>query len=95
MARSFQRFTSGVSRIELERSSKRLKILDDIIDSEEANHQWNASAITHIDGRDVIDYLTDFANLNSVGGIEPNADWNQLSSSASFLCLIPKLIFPK
>ncbi|KAE9981003.1 hypothetical protein EG328_011904 [Venturia inaequalis] len=54
---------------------------DDIIDSEEANHKWNASAITHIDGRDVIDYLTDFANLNSVGGIEPHADWNQLMNT--------------
>ena len=34
-----------------------------------------------INGQDVTDYLTQFAALNAIGGLEPNADWNQLMSS--------------
>ncbi|KAF4541939.1 Peptidase S41 family protein [Lasiodiplodia theobromae] len=39
------------------------------------------SAIATINGRDVIEVLTEFAALNSQGTLEPHADWNQLFSS--------------
>ncbi|OJD30401.1 peptidase s41 family protein [Diplodia corticola] len=38
-------------------------------------------AIATINGRDVIEVLTEFAALNSQGTLEPNADWNQLFSN--------------
>ncbi|KKY20342.1 putative peptidase s41 family protein [Diplodia seriata] len=37
-------------------------------------------AISTINGRDVIEVLTEFAALNSQGTLEPHADWNQLFS---------------
>ena len=39
------------------------------------------SAIKSINGQDVTDYLSQFAAANSVGNLEPNADWNDLMSS--------------
>lgn len=39
------------------------------------------SAVATIDGVDVVQYLTEFAALNSVGMLEPHADWNQLMAS--------------
>lgn len=39
------------------------------------------SAISKINGQDVIDYLSQFAAVNAIGGLEPHADWNQLMSS--------------
>jgi len=40
-----------------------------------------ASAVTHINGVDVVEYLTGYAKANSMGGLEPHADWNQLMES--------------
>ena len=37
--------------------------------------------ITHINGQDVTQYLTQFAAINSVGLLEPHAEWNQLMLS--------------
>ncbi len=46
---------------------------------------WNdgdgASPIAEINGVDVIDYLTRFAERNSVGYLEPHADWNSIMDS--------------
>lgn len=42
---------------------------------------WESSAIAKINGEDAIKYLSQFAALNSVGNLEPHADWNQLMSS--------------
>ncbi|KAK9785210.1 putative Tail specific protease domain-containing protein [Seiridium cardinale] len=39
------------------------------------------SPVTQINGVDTIEYLTRFAALNSVGMLEPHADWNQLMYS--------------
>ncbi|RDW66343.1 hypothetical protein BP6252_09978 [Coleophoma cylindrospora] len=42
---------------------------------------YQPSPVTTINGVDVITYLTDFAAKNSVGTLEPHADWNQLMLS--------------
>ncbi|KAE8441124.1 hypothetical protein EG329_005836 [Mollisiaceae sp. DMI_Dod_QoI] len=48
------------------------------------NHgQFTPSAITTINGEDVITYLERFAAQNSIGGLEPHTDWNQLFFSAA------------
>ncbi|WYZ35391.1 hypothetical protein EsH8_X_000038 [Colletotrichum jinshuiense] len=39
------------------------------------------SAVSHINGRPAVDYLTEFAALQSVGMLEPHADWNELMDS--------------
>jgi hypothetical protein len=39
---------------------------------------WTASPVATINGQDVIEYLTQFAEINSNGHLEPNADWNSL-----------------
>jgi hypothetical protein len=39
---------------------------------------WTASPVATINGQDVIEYLTQFAELNSNGYLEPHADWNSL-----------------
>ncbi|KAF2831214.1 hypothetical protein CC86DRAFT_366632 [Ophiobolus disseminans] len=42
---------------------------------------YTASPITKINGQDVVKALTDFAELNSDGYLEPHADWNALMDS--------------
>ncbi|KAK1985867.1 peptidase S41 family protein [Colletotrichum cereale] len=39
------------------------------------------SAISHINGEPSVDFLARFAALNSVGMLEPHADWNQIMGS--------------
>ncbi|KAF2866402.1 hypothetical protein BDV95DRAFT_209640 [Massariosphaeria phaeospora] len=41
------------------------------------------SPIVQINGEDVIDYLTRFAERNSLGYLEPHADWNSLMENPS------------
>lgn len=52
---------------------------DDVIDSQAQG--WTPSPIVKINGQDVIEFLTDFAALQSAGTLEPHADWNQLFAS--------------
>ncbi|KAE8336704.1 hypothetical protein BDV24DRAFT_168006 [Aspergillus arachidicola] len=40
------------------------------------------SAIRTINGQDIVEYLTQFAAVNSFGKLEPHADWNMLMRSA-------------
>ncbi|KAF2855717.1 hypothetical protein T440DRAFT_485816 [Plenodomus tracheiphilus IPT5] len=42
------------------------------------NQSWTPSPIKTINDQDAVDYLTRIASLNSFGGIEAHADWNQL-----------------
>ena len=56
-------------------------VSDDLNSAQEANGQWNASAIATIDGQDVTDFLTQFAASNSLGYSNPDADWNNLMDS--------------
>ncbi|KAF4635118.1 hypothetical protein G7Y89_g2987 [Cudoniella acicularis] len=44
---------------------------------------YQPSPITSINGVDVVTYLTTFAGKNSIGMVEPHADWNQLMRSAA------------
>jgi hypothetical protein len=44
---------------------------------------YQPSAIVSIDEVDAITYLTRFASKNSIGTLEPHADWNQLMLSAA------------
>lgn len=53
-------------------------VSDDILVSRQEG--WDPSHIVSINGEDVVEYLTKFAALNSVGMVEPHADWNQLMS---------------
>lgn len=52
---------------------------DDIIDSQGAD--WTPSPIKTINGEDVVDYLSHYATLNSLGSVEPHAEWNALMGS--------------
>jgi hypothetical protein len=44
---------------------------------------WTPSPVKQINGIDTIEYLTAFAELNSIGYLEPNADWNALLENPS------------
>lgn len=44
---------------------------------------WKPSAIASINGIETTKFLSDFAAQNSQGALEPNADWNQVMSSAA------------
>jgi hypothetical protein len=57
-------------------------LADDLFDSQ-FFADWQPSAIATINGQNVVDYLTLFAAKNSVGTLEPHADWNQLMLSPS------------
>ena len=55
-------------------------VVDDI-SLQQSDSTFTASAITTINDQDVTDYLSQFAAANSVGNVEPNADWNDLMAS--------------
>jgi hypothetical protein len=42
---------------------------------------YKASPVTQINGKDVVQFLTEFAETNSEGYLEPHADWNSLMGS--------------
>jgi len=44
---------------------------------------WTPSAVSTINGKDVVAFLTQFAAINAPGNVEPHADWNDLMSSAA------------
>ena len=44
---------------------------------------WSASALTHINGEDAVDFLDQFAAGNAQGTLEPHADYQQLFYSAA------------
>ncbi|EFQ30867.1 peptidase S41 family protein [Colletotrichum graminicola M1.001] len=53
-------------------------------ESDVIDHRDNGteiSAISHINGEPSVEFLTRFAALNSVGMLEPHADWNQIMGS--------------
>ncbi|KAI0439934.1 hypothetical protein F4803DRAFT_567961 [Xylaria telfairii] len=54
----------------------------DVIESEFFT-LFQPSALEFINGVDVVTYLEQFAANNSVGNLEPHADWNQLMESAA------------
>jgi len=61
-------------------------VTDDVELSTHSSSNFKPSAITTINGQGVTAYLTQFAAANSIGNLEPNADWNDLMSSfASYI----------
>jgi hypothetical protein len=54
----------------------------DIIDSQ--SQGWKPSAIKTINGEDAVDYLKQFASLNSWGYVESHTEWNDLMSSPAW-----------
>ena len=54
---------------------------DDLILAQQSGGQWNASAISTVNGQSATDFFTQFAAENSQGYLEPHADWNNLMYS--------------
>ncbi|KAL0934506.1 peptidase s41 family protein [Colletotrichum truncatum] len=66
------------------KETPKIYFADDIIDRQ--NNLTNGividiSAISHINGEPAVEFLTKFAALQSVGMLEPHADWNELMDS--------------
>ena len=57
--------------------------LVDDISLQQSDATFTPSAIRTVNAQDVTTYLTQFAAANSVGNIEPNADWNGLMFSCA------------
>ena len=53
---------------------------DDLLQNQNG---WSASALTHINGEDAVDFLDQFAAGNAQGTLEPHADYQQLFYSAA------------
>ncbi|KAL4902248.1 hypothetical protein BDW74DRAFT_181095 [Aspergillus multicolor] len=58
-------------------------VTDDLFANETDDVDWTPSAIATINGQDAVEYLTAFAALNSVGKLEPHAEWNMLMQSGA------------
>ena len=54
---------------------------DDLLEAIDHDVGWEPSPIKAINGNDTIEFLTQFAAINSQGYVEPMGDWNQLMSS--------------
>ena len=58
----------------------------DILQAQHDGNSWQPSPIATISNVNAVDYLSQFAASNAIGGLEPHNDWNQLmSSSASYV----------
>jgi hypothetical protein len=55
----------------------------DLFANQTNNLAWAVSPISTINGQDVVGFLTEFAAANSVGKLEPHADWNMLMQSGA------------
>ncbi len=58
----------------------KMYVVDDI-SLQQSDSTFSPSAIKTINDQNVTTYLSQFAAANSVGNVEPNADWNDLMSS--------------
>ncbi|KAF9880434.1 peptidase S41 family protein [Colletotrichum karsti] len=63
------------------KETPKIYFADDVIKRRDNTNATAISAITHINGEPVIQYLTNFAALQAFGMVEPHADWNQLMDS--------------
>lgn len=57
--------------------------IDDINLSQAPDSTFKPSAVSTINGQDANEYLSQFAAANSIGNVEPHADWNDLMSSSA------------
>ena len=61
-------------------------ITGDILLAQDDGNSWQPSPIATINNVNAVDYVSQFAASNAIGGLEPHNDWNQLmSSSASYV----------
>ncbi|EAW20292.1 uncharacterized protein NFIA_099260 [Aspergillus fischeri NRRL 181] len=58
-------------------------IAGELLANETTGLPWQPSAIATINGEEAVKYLTGFAARNSVGKLEPHADWNMLMRSGA------------
>ncbi|KAF7122851.1 hypothetical protein CNMCM5793_000961 [Aspergillus hiratsukae] len=58
-------------------------IAGELLANETRGLPWQPSAVATINGEEVVKYLTGFAARNSVGKLEPHADWNMLMRSGA------------
>lgn len=75
-------FASPVGLVSLSVDGKQapeIYVTEDLLYSRLAGYK--ASPVKTINGKDVVDALTEFAELNSYGYVEPHADWNALMDS--------------
>lgn len=75
-------FLSPVGLVSVSADGKQLPeiyVADDLLTSRLEG--WKPYPIATVNGKDVIEYLTEFAELNANGLLEPNADWNALMDS--------------
>lgn len=56
-------------------------MLADIDLSRQSQNKWSPSPVSRINGQAVVEYLTQFAEKQAFGGLEPHSDWNQLMGS--------------
>ncbi|PLN77320.1 hypothetical protein BDW42DRAFT_177124 [Aspergillus taichungensis] len=56
---------------------------EDLFAYEASDGSSGLSAISTINGRDAIEYLTEFAAVHAVGKLEPHAEWNMLMQSGA------------
>ncbi|KAF4911772.1 Peptidase S41 family protein ustP [Colletotrichum fructicola] len=77
-------FASPVSLVSASIDGKetpKVYFADDILNRQENNLETPISAVSHINDEPVAEYLARFASLQSVGMLEPHADWNELMDS--------------
>ncbi|CEL06480.1 hypothetical protein ASPCAL09657 [Aspergillus calidoustus] len=65
------------------RELPKVYVAADLFANQTNNLAWAVSPISTINGQDVVDFLTEFAAANSVGKLEPHADWNMLMQSGA------------
>ncbi|KAJ0364770.1 hypothetical protein COL154_004856 [Colletotrichum chrysophilum] len=77
-------FASPVSLVSASVDGKetpKVYFADDILNRQENNLETPISAVSHINDEPVAEYLARFGSLQSVGMLEPHADWNELMDS--------------
>ncbi|KAF5527578.1 hypothetical protein CGCA056_v001770 [Colletotrichum aenigma] len=78
---SFASLVSLVSALVDGKETPKIYFADDILNRQENNLETPISAISHINDEPVAEYLARFGSLQSVGMLEPHADWNELMDS--------------
>ncbi|KAL9096766.1 MAG: hypothetical protein Q9165_001254 [Trypethelium subeluteriae] len=64
------------------KSPPKVYMTADLLDAQKKNSTGLPAAVVSINGQDVVQYLKEFATKQSIGNLEPHADWNQLMSAS-------------
>ncbi|KAK8119573.1 Peptidase S41 family protein ustP [Apiospora kogelbergensis] len=69
----------SISSVSLDgKEPPKIYLTEDIQNAQLDGWSWTPSPISQINDIDVVEFLTDFASLNSVGYVENHAEWNAL-----------------